>query len=81
MIPLDTIQGIRGVLLSDRTTFRGSEIPALNKMLNDLAMEEASIVRAQRTTPVPTIPPNAPAPETPPGPKEPATPANHVEVG
>jgi hypothetical protein len=60
MLPLTTIQGIKTLLLSDRISYRGSEIKALDSILNDLAICEMEYHKAARIRAVPTPPDNEP---------------------
>lgn len=39
-LTLQTVTGIKNLLLSERITYKGSEIPALNSILNDIAIFE-----------------------------------------
>lgn len=55
-----TLQGIKNLLLSERITYKGSEIPALNSILNDLALTEMEMNQARAK------PKLVPPPENPP---------------
>lgn len=60
MIPQDSLQAIAAMLTSDRITYKGSEILALNRVLNDVNAELNQQAVAARTKPalqgVPTPP-------------------------
>ena len=52
-IPSDTLQAIPALLLSDRITYKGNEIQALIKVLNDVNAEANRQQVAARVTPAP----------------------------
>lgn len=49
---LETINEIRNLLLSERITYKGNELPLLSKIIADLDAEAAEQVRAARVRPV-----------------------------
>lgn len=55
MIPYDSLQAISAMLTSERISFKGSEIPALNKVLNDVHAEMNRQQVATRVTPKPEL--------------------------
>lgn len=61
MIPQDSLQAVISLLTSDRITYKGSEIPALNKVLNDVGAELNAQAVAARVSPAPLkVVPNPP---------------------
>lgn len=48
MISLTTIKAIRGILLSDRVAYKGTEIQGLQTILHELAIEENAQTLAAR---------------------------------
>jgi hypothetical protein len=51
-IPQDTLQAIPALLLSDRITYKGSEVQALMKILSDVNAESNRQQVAARVAPV-----------------------------
>jgi hypothetical protein len=56
MLPLSTLQAVKSLLLSDRITYKGNEIPALENILNAFAIEEMEHTRLARVRANPTQP-------------------------
>jgi len=58
MIPQDTLQAIPALLLSDRITYKGSEIQAVVKIVNDVNAElnEQAVAARVRPAPLQVVP-------------------------
>lgn len=52
-IPADTLRAIPALLLSDRITYKGNEVQALMKILNDINAEANNQQVVARVTPAP----------------------------
>lgn len=59
MMTLKVLSDIEGLLLSERVTYRGNEIPLLNATLTAINNEKSLLVAAQRVKPAETAPPEA----------------------
>lgn len=57
MLRIETIRQIRGLLLSERITYKGNEFLSLGQIMGELNAEEAEAIRATRVKAAPTPPP------------------------